>query len=210
MRLTYGLNYKGNVCGDKHAGLHEVELLYWLNPNQVYQSGLKDCKLKLVDARSICLLDCPVPSEDSLNWVCDYSKGDIRLSMDDWIDSNYNYYEYLTPEMRNSSLQLQRYMTDIGKSWPVLIVCGGIITSVSIHDLAADNSFSTIMMSFITIVAILTSIAIVQRIFMGTSILKASINSFNISKLQYGDYSNVQVISNCEMNNDDVTLFMPC
>ncbi|XLR20029.1 hypothetical protein S83_047941, partial [Arachis hypogaea] len=73
----------------------------------VYQSGLKDCKLKLVDARSICLLDCPVPSEDSLNWVCDYSKGDIRLSMDDWIDSNYNYYEYLTPEMRNSSLQLQ-------------------------------------------------------------------------------------------------------
>ncbi|XP_057729653.1 choline transporter protein 1 [Arachis stenosperma] len=294
LRLTYGLDYKGNVCGDKHAGLHEVELLYWLNPNQVYQSGLKDSKLKLVDARSICLLDCPVPSEDSLNWVCDYPEGDIRLSMDDWIDSNYNYYEYLTPEMRNSSLQLQgpcypvifpsvnvywtcqfiarasnvslnhwqqmggvsinedividksihkyinarsavlkRYMADIGKSWPVLIVCGGIIplflsviwllmiryfvtampwVTVVFFNLLmvsvtmfyylkvgwiGNNAISpiigehdpyihvsgrelthlrigTIMMTFITIVAILTSIAIVRRILMGTSVLKVA------------------------------------
>jgi solute carrier family 44 (choline transporter-like protein), member 2/4/5 len=27
--------------------------------------------------------------------------------MDDWIDMNYNYYEFLTPEIRNFSLQLQ-------------------------------------------------------------------------------------------------------
>ncbi|KAJ1401910.1 hypothetical protein SESBI_28434 [Sesbania bispinosa] len=188
LRLTYGLDYKGNVCGDKHAGLRELELKYWLNPNQVFQSGLKDSQFKLSNARSICLLDCPNPSEDSLTWVCDYPEGDIRVSMNDWIDMNYDYFEFLTPEMRNSSLQLQgpcypvifpsvnvywscqfiaqasnvslkhwqqmdgvninedividksihkyinsrsavlkRYMADIGKAWPVLIVCGGIL-----------------------------------------------------------------------------------
>ncbi|PNY06314.1 choline transporter-like protein 2 [Trifolium pratense] len=182
------VDYKGNVCGDKHADLHQLELKYWLNPNQVYQSGSKDSQFKLADARSICLLDCPIPLEDSLTWVCNYPEGDIRISMDDWIDMNYNYYEFLTPEMRNSSLQLQgpcypvifptvnvhwscqfiarasnvslkhwqqmggvninedividksihkyinshsavlkRYMADIGKAWPVLIVCGGIL-----------------------------------------------------------------------------------
>ncbi|KAM1343460.1 hypothetical protein PS2_007595 [Malus domestica] len=189
-RLTYGLDYKGNVCGDKHAkpGLKELELKYWLNPNQVYHSGLKDNQFKLANARSICLLDCPIPYEDSLSWVCDYPDGDIRLSMDDWIDRNYDYYEFLTPELRNTSLQLQgpcypvifpsinvywtcqfiarpsnvslthwqqmggvkinediiidksihkainsrssvlkRYMADIGKAWPVLFVCGGIL-----------------------------------------------------------------------------------
>lgn len=116
IRLTYGLDYKGNVCGDKHAnpGLRELELKYWLNPNQVYQSGLQDTQFKLADARSICLIDCPVPSEDTLNWVCDYPEGDIRLSTDDWIDRNYDYFEFLTPEMRNSSLQLQ------GPCYPVI------------------------------------------------------------------------------------------
>ena len=115
-RLTYGLDYKGNVCGDRHAhpGLRQLELKYWLNPNQVYQSGLKDSPLDLADARTICLLDCPVPSEDSLNWVCDYPEGEMRLSTQDWIDSNYDYYELLTPAMRNSSLQLQ------GPCYPVI------------------------------------------------------------------------------------------
>ncbi|KAK8712327.1 hypothetical protein V6N13_147567 [Hibiscus sabdariffa] len=190
LRLTYGLDYKGNLCGDKHAhpGLRKLELKYWLNPNQVYQSGVKDSQFKLSNARSICLWDCPIPSDDSLNWVCDYPEGDIRLSMRDWINRNYDYYEFLTPEMRNTSLQLQgpcypvifpsvnvywscqfiarasntslrhwqqmggvninedividksihrsinsrssvlkRYMADIGKSWPVLIVCGGLL-----------------------------------------------------------------------------------
>ena len=104
-RLTYGLDYKGNVCGQKHAvqDLRELELRYWLSPNQVYQSGLKDSQFKLVNARSICLLDCPIPSEDSLTWVCDYPEGDIRVSLNDWIDMNYDYFEFLTPEMRNSS-----------------------------------------------------------------------------------------------------------
>ncbi|TKY66544.1 Choline transporter protein 2 [Spatholobus suberectus] len=254
LRLTYGLDYKGNVCGDKHAhpGLSELELRYWQNPNQVYQSGLKDSQFRLADARSICLLDCPTPSEDSLNWVCDYPEGDIRLSMKDWVNRNYDYFEFLTPEMRNSSLQLQgpcypvifpsvnvywscqfiarasntslkhwqqmggvninedividksihksinsrsavlkRYMADIGKAWPVLIVCGGIlpffsgwIGNDSISPIIGEHDpyisvygrelthirAVTILMTFIMVVAILTSIAIVRRILMATSV----------------------------------------
>ncbi|KAF7836734.1 choline transporter protein 1 [Senna tora] len=294
LRLIYGLDYKGNVCGDRHAGLRQLELKYWLNPNQVYQSGLKDTQVKLADARSICLLDCPIPSEDSLNWVCDYPEGSIRLSTDDWIDRNYDYFEFLDPEMRNSSLQLQgpcypvifpsvnvywscqfiarasnvslkhwqqmggvninddividksihksinsrsavlkRYMADIGKSWPVLIVCGGIlplflsviwllmirhfvaampwitvvlfnvlIVSVTMYyylkaGWIGNDAISPIigehdpyihvfgrglnhlrgvavLMTFIMAVAILTSIAIVRRILMATSVLKVA------------------------------------
>ncbi|PON84106.1 Choline transporter-like [Trema orientale] len=296
LRLTYGLDYKGNVCGDKHAnpGLRQLELRYWLNPNQVYQSGLKDSEFKLVNARTICLMDCPIPSDDALNWVCDYPEGDIRLSVDDWIDRNYDYFEFLTPEMRNTSLQLQgpcypvifpsvnvywscqfiarssnmsmrhwqqmggvrinedividksihrsinsqssvlkRYMADIGKSWPVLIVCGAIlplflsviwllmirhfvaampwitvalfnilIISVTMfyylkagwigndaitpiigpHDpyvLVSARELNhlrgvAVLMTFIMVVAVLTSIAIVRRILMATSVLKAT------------------------------------
>ncbi|KAK4255787.1 hypothetical protein QN277_008740 [Acacia crassicarpa] len=296
LRLTYGLDYKGNVCGDKHAhpGLRQLELKYWLNPNEVYQSGLKDTQFELADARTICLLDCPVPSEDSLNWVCDYPEGEIKISMQDWIDGNYDYFEFLTPQMRNSSLQLQgpcypvifpsvnvywscqliarasnvslkhwqqmggvninedividksvhksinshsavlkRYMADIGKSWPVLIVCGGIlplflsvvwllmirhfvfampwitvvlfnilIISVTmfyylkagwigndavspiigehdpyIHVFGRELNHLrgvAVLMTFIMAVAVLTSIAIVRRILMATSVLKVA------------------------------------
>ena len=108
-RLTYGLDYEGNVCGSshRHRDLAQLELRYWLNPNQVYESGLKDGETTLANARTICLLDCPEPSDDTLSWVCDYPDGEIRLKMDDWIDRNYDYFEFLTPEMRNSSLQLQ-------------------------------------------------------------------------------------------------------
>lgn len=115
-RLNYGLDYRGNVCGDRHADrdLRELELRYWLNPNQVYQTGVKDSKFQLSNARSICLMDCPIPSEDSLNWVCDYPEGDIRMSLDDWIDRNYDYFADLTPELRNTSLQLQ------GPCYPVI------------------------------------------------------------------------------------------
>ncbi|ONK63978.1 uncharacterized protein A4U43_C07F20860 [Asparagus officinalis] len=190
LRLTYGLDYKGNVCGNKHGDpdLRELEVRYWMNPNQIYQSADKRSQFKLTDARSICLMECPTPSEDGLNWVCDYPEGDIHMSVDDWIDRDYDYYEFLTPEMRNNSLQLQgpcypvifpsenvfwscqfiarasnssmrhwqqmggvsieenilidktihqavnahsavlkRYIADIGKAWPVLIVCGGIV-----------------------------------------------------------------------------------
>ncbi|RWW05867.1 hypothetical protein GW17_00030834 [Ensete ventricosum] len=130
----YGLDYKGNICGNRHADpdLRELEVRYWLNPNQVYQSGLKNSQFDLADARSICLMECPIPSEDGINWVCDYPEGDIRLSVDDWIDRDYDYYEYLTPETRNSSLQLQ------GPCYPV------IFPSV--------NEWFTELRSFVTLV----------------------------------------------------------
>ncbi|XP_047321700.1 choline transporter protein 1 [Impatiens glandulifera] len=296
LRLKYGLDYKGNVCGDRHAspGLRELELRYWMNPNQVYQSGLKGSQFKLDNARSICLLDCPVPSEDSLNWVCDYPEGDVRLSVNDWIDRNYDYFADLTPDLRNTSLQLQgpcypvvfpsvnvywtcqyysrpsnvslkhwqqmggvnivedylidksihkeinsrsavlkRYVADIGKSWGVLIVCGGIlplflsllwllliryfvsgmpwitvvlfnfliITVTMLYYLKAgwignreispiigehDPYYNvdsrelthlrvvSVIMTFIMVVAFLSSIAIVRRILHATSVLKVA------------------------------------
>ncbi|GJN12688.1 hypothetical protein PR202_gb14007 [Eleusine coracana subsp. coracana] len=116
LRLTYGLDYKGNICGSKHGDpdLRELDVRYWLNPNQVYQSGLKSSQINLPDAKAICLMECPLPAEDGLNFVCDYPEGDIRLTVNDWIDRDYDYFEYLTPEMRNSSLQLQ------GPCYPVI------------------------------------------------------------------------------------------
>ncbi|KAK8973549.1 hypothetical protein V6N11_030739 [Hibiscus sabdariffa] len=136
LRLTYGLDYKGNLCGDKHAhpGLRKLELKYWLNPNQVYQSGVKDSQFKLSNARSICLWDCPIPSEDSLNWVCDYPEGDIRISMRDWINRNYDYYEFLTPEMRNTSLQLQ------GPCYPVIFPSVNVYWSCQFIARASNTS----------------------------------------------------------------------
>ena len=116
-RLNYGLDYKGNLCGDKHGNpdLRQLQLRYWLNPDQVYQSGLKNSQFKLPDARTICLMDCPIPAEDSLNWVCDYPEGgDIRFSIDNWINRKYDYFADLTPEQRNTSLQLQ------GPCYPVI------------------------------------------------------------------------------------------
>ena len=115
-RLTYGLDYRGNICGSKRGdpNLSELDVRYWMNPNQVYQSGLKDSKINLADAKAICLMECPFPAEDGLNFVCDYPEGDIRLSVDDWIDRDYDYFEYLTPDMRNTSLQLQ------GPCYPII------------------------------------------------------------------------------------------
>ncbi|XP_047959466.1 choline transporter protein 1-like [Salvia hispanica] len=296
LRLNYGLDYKGNVCGERHGDqdLRELEIRYWLNSNQVYQSGAKDSKFELSNARSICLMDCPIPSEDSLNWVCDYPEGDIRISLDDWTDRNYDYFADLTPELRNTSLQLQgpcypvifpsvnvywtcqfiarasnvslnhweqmggvkviediaidrsihksvnarssvlkRYVADVGKAWPVLLVCGGflplflsIIWLLMIRHFAVGMpwftifSFNVLMvsvtmfyymkagwigndaispiigehdpyyhvsarelnhlhaaavfMTILMIVAFLSSIAIVRRILMATSVLKVA------------------------------------
>ncbi|KAM7492601.1 hypothetical protein LguiA_035522 [Lonicera macranthoides] len=280
LRLNYGLDYKGNLCGDKHGNpdLRQLQLRYWLNPDQVYQSGLKNSQFKLRDARTICLMDCPIPSEDSLNWVCDYPEGgDIRFSIDNWINRKYDYFADLTPEQRNTSLQLQgpcypvifptinalaamggvsinedilidksihgsinsrssvlkRYMADVRKAWPVLIVCGGIVPlflsviwllmirhfvtgmpwitvalfnllTISVtmfyylkagwigksaitpiigeHDPYYHASgrelnhihAAAVLMTIVMIVAILSSIAIVRRILMATSVLKAS------------------------------------
>lgn len=189
-RLVYGLDYKGNLCGNKNSkpDLRELQVRYWQNPNQVYQSGLRKSPINLIEARSICLKGCPTPSDDSLSWVCDYPEGSITLTLDEWVGRNYNYYEFLSSDQKNSSLQLQgpcypvlfpttnvfwscqfsahasnvslqhwkgmggvdidqgdiivkaihsalnapsvilkRYVADVGKSWPVLIVCGGLL-----------------------------------------------------------------------------------
>ncbi|KAJ8567866.1 hypothetical protein K7X08_020588 [Anisodus acutangulus] len=296
LRLTYGLDYKGNVCGDRHADpdLRELELRYWVNPNQVYERGSKDNQAKISNARTICLMDCPIPSEDSLNWVCDYPEGEVRLSVDDWIDRNYDYFADLTPYLRNASLQLQgpcypvifpsvnvywscqliarasnvslrhwkemggvnivediavdksihglinsrslvlkRYVADVGKSWGVLIVCGGIfpvflsviwllmiryfvaampwitvilfnilIVSVTMfyylkagwigndsispiigehdsyyHVSAREISHlhaAAVLMTVVMIISVFSSIAIVRRILMATSVLKVA------------------------------------
>ncbi|GMH24408.1 hypothetical protein Nepgr_026251 [Nepenthes gracilis] len=55
----------------------------------------------------ICLSNYPMPSEDLLNWVCDCPEGDVHLSTDEWIDKNYDYFKFLTPDIRNTSLQIQ-------------------------------------------------------------------------------------------------------
>lgn len=296
LRLTYGLDYKGNVCGTRNGDpdLRELEVKYWMNPNQIYESGQKDSQMNLADARSICLMECPIPSEDGLNWVCDYPEGDVHMSVDDWIEREYDYFEYLTPDMRNSSLQLQgpcypvifpsenvywscqfiarasnssmrhwqqmggviiqenmiidkttrkaidshsevlkRYVADIGKSWPVLLVCGGMVPlfmsliwllmirhfvaamtwitvvvfnvliisvtmfyylkagwigndAVSVVIGESDPYFNTtgrelnhlrgvaVLMTVVMIIAVLSSIAIIRRILMATSVLKVA------------------------------------
>nr|GMD84086.1 choline transporter-like protein 2 [Ipomoea batatas] len=307
LRLTYGLDYKGNICGDRHAdpNLHNLEVRYWLNPNEVYQSGLKDGDVKLPNARSICLLDCPILSEDSLNWVCDYPEGDVRLSVEDWINRNYDYFADLPPDLRKNSLQLlgpcypvifpsvnvywscqfdsrlsnvslrhwkemggadivediiidksihksinsrssvlKRYVADVEKSWPVLIVCGGILPvflsviwllmiryfvaampwiTVALFNILiisvtmfyylkagwiGNNAISPIigehdpyyhvsarelnhlhaaavLMTIIMVIAFLSSIAIVRRILMATSVLKASSKHHDIIMLSH-------------------------
>ncbi|MBA0550053.1 hypothetical protein Golob_021033 [Gossypium lobatum] len=239
---------------------------------------------------SSCMFIAFVWSDDNCGSVIE---GDIHLSMDDWIDRNYDYYEILTPEMKNASLQLQgpcypvifpsvnvywscqyiarasnaslrhwkqmggvdikedivvdksihsfinsrssvlkRYMADIGKAWPVLIVCGGLlplflsvvwllmiryfvaampwitvaffniliitvtvfyylkagwIGNDAISPIIGDHDpyihvfgrelnhlrAAAILMTFVMVLSILTSIAIVRRILMGTSVLKA-------------------------------------
>lgn len=138
------------MCGDQHAHLHQLDLKYWLNPNQVYQSGLKDTQFKLADARSICLLDCPVPSEDSLNWVCDYPEGDIRMSMDDWIDRNYDYFEFLDPEMRNTSLRLQ------GPCYPVIFPSVNGEQTIDSIDCFSSNDCVNVLPCFWTLVETFT------------------------------------------------------
>lgn len=296
LRLSHGLDFKGNVCGDKNAkpNLRGFELRYWLNPNQVYLSGVKDSLNNLEDAKTICVKNCPVTSEDSLKWVCNYPEGEIHLSMKEWVHRDYDYFDMLTSEMRNSSLQLlgpcypllfpsvnvywscqyvarvsnaslqhwhqiggvaidenmlidktihksinsrsavlKRYIADIGRAWGVLIVCGGIvplflsviwllliryftvamtwitvgtfnilIISVTIfyylkagwigndavspiigkHDPyyhltgreQGDLRFVAVLMTFAVLVSVLSTIAIVRRILMATSVLKVA------------------------------------
>ena len=115
-RLVYGLDYKGNTCGDDKGSpnLKHFDIRYWVNPNQVYKSGLASDPFTLPDARSICLSDCPSPSATNLTWVCDYPEGSVTLSMSEWADRNYDYFTTLSPAQQASSLNLT------GPCYPVL------------------------------------------------------------------------------------------
>jgi hypothetical protein len=59
-RLVYGLDYEGNVCGDRRAkpNLNHFQVRYWMNPSQLYWSGVYPDRYKLSTARSICLRNC--------------------------------------------------------------------------------------------------------------------------------------------------------
>ncbi|CAK9865675.1 unnamed protein product [Sphagnum jensenii] len=197
-RLVFGLDYKGNVCGDRRAkpNLKDFKVRYWMNPNQLYWSGVYPDRYKLSTARSICLRNCPTTvsagngnASSQLSWVCDYPEGTYSgLSMRDWEQRNYDYFDLLTPDQiassrnltgpcypvlfesvnlywncqpspapENNLLQLwnsmngvqiqsgsilpqvvhdtlstpsaifYRYMADLGRAWPVLFVCGGLL-----------------------------------------------------------------------------------
>lgn len=104
------------MCGDKKANpdLSSLDVRYWQNPNQVYESAIDGSPINLVNARSICLKGCPIPSNGSLTWVCDYPEGPINLTMQEWEDRQYDYFTVLTDSQKNSSLYLQ------GPCYPVL------------------------------------------------------------------------------------------
>ncbi|XP_073392196.1 choline transporter protein 1 isoform X2 [Physcomitrium patens] len=227
-RLVYGLDYKGNTCGDNKGSpnLKDYDIRYWLNPNQVYKSGLTSDPFNLGDARSICLADCPIPSATNLTWVCDYPEGPIKLTMSEWGARNYDYFSMLTPEQQASSFNLtgpcypvlftstnlfwscqlastpsntslslwqsaggtevqsgnvivqvvqkalsspaaivKRYVADLGRAWPVLVVCGGIAPLVlSIAYLVLVRYFVGVL-TWITIILLNVLTALVTLFF---------------------------------------------
>lgn len=80
----------------------------------MYKSGLTSDPFNLVDARSICVSDCPQPNAGNLTWVCDYPEGSVTLSMSEWAARNYDYFSVLTPAQKESSYNLT------GPCYPVL------------------------------------------------------------------------------------------
>ncbi|KAK1309301.1 hypothetical protein QJS10_CPA09g01604 [Acorus calamus] len=222
LRLTYGLDYKGNVCGDRHGDpdLRELEVKYWMNPNQVYQSGFKNTQ--------------------SVLWSCQFIARASNASMRHWqqmggvnIDENIIIDKTIHRAINSPSAVLKRYVADIGKTWPVLIVCGAILPlflsvvwllmiqhfvagmtwiTVSVFNIliigvtmffytkagwigndaissiigVGDPYYSTtgrelnhlrvatVLMTIVMVVCILSTIAIVRRILMATSVLKVA------------------------------------
>ncbi|CAM6004798.1 unnamed protein product [Sphagnum balticum] len=82
--LVYGLDYKGNVCGDRRAkpNLNHFQVRPWMNPSQLYWSGVYPDRYKLSTVRSICLRNCPTTvsarngdTSSQLSWVYDYPEG---------------------------------------------------------------------------------------------------------------------------------------
>ncbi len=102
--------------------LNHFQVRYWMNPNQLYWSGVYPDRYKLSTARSICLRNCPTTvsagngnTSSQLSWVCDYPEGTYSgLSMRDWEQRNYDYFDLLTPDQIASSRNLT------GPCYPVL------------------------------------------------------------------------------------------
>ncbi|EEE61921.1 hypothetical protein OsJ_16656 [Oryza sativa Japonica Group] len=181
--LTYELDYKGNICGSRHGDpdLHELDVRYWMNPNQVYQSGVKDNKINLADAKAICLMECPIPAADGLNFHWQ-QMGGINIDENILIDKT------IHKAINSKSSVLKRYVADIGKSWPVLIVCAGwlgndpltVVIGESdpyVHITGREISHlhaATVVMTVVMIIAFLSSIAIIRRILIATPVLKVA------------------------------------
>lgn len=127
-RLVHGLDYKGNVCGDKKAtpgSLEGLGVLYWVNPSQLFLAGEKATPFRVTNARGICVRDCPVAGNaTTLRWVCDYPEGSMRnISMAQWAKRSYNYFDLLTPDHQASSKRLE------GPCYPVLFPSSNGITA---------------------------------------------------------------------------------
>lgn len=192
LRLDHGLDYKGNVCGDKRAtpALRGLGVLYWVNPSQLFLAGERTSPFKLTNSRGVCLKECPrLGVNNTIAWVCDYPEGSMRnVSMAEWVKRHYNYFDLLAPDQKDSSMKfggpcypvlfpstnvfwrcqlepfpdnqtmqlwkslngtdvssgplvvkavdrlltsssatLQRYIADLGKAWPVLLLFGGFV-----------------------------------------------------------------------------------
>ncbi|CAM6083691.1 unnamed protein product [Calypogeia fissa] len=126
-RLLGGIDYNGHVC-DGDFGVR-----YWMNPNQVYDSGDKDNPFEITNARSICLGHCPsLGVNGTLAWVCDYPEGPVTLSNNQWADKNYDYYNNLSTQLQASSLNLT------GPCYPVLFESSNYFWSCQLNP-SADN-----------------------------------------------------------------------
>ena len=107
--LLYGLDYTGHVCGDDM--LTDFKFRYWMNPNEVAEGFAQEGVGALKKAKSICVRSCPHTLTN--NWVCDYGSDANTVSL--WKQFNGDYFDFLSPEQRQTSLELR------GPCYPVVV-----------------------------------------------------------------------------------------
>eukprot|EP00963_Diacronema_lutheri_P002214 scaffold148_cov341-Pavlova_lutheri.AAC.22 len=125
--LLYGLDYRGNFCGTNNGlDLSSFKYRYWMNPKQLQaiqaERGTASLLDVLGDGKSICLQDCPsvnmsATASDEQQWICNYPDqyGGVNstgfefsnLTLQDWADRNYDYFDLLDDEQINSSFALR-------------------------------------------------------------------------------------------------------
>ncbi|KAK3235506.1 hypothetical protein CYMTET_54296, partial [Cymbomonas tetramitiformis] len=114
--LIFGLDYEGNLCNK--GDLKGFKNRYWPDVNQL--ADINDLGYSLRDATSICLKGCPSPkatvngAQSTVSWVCKYPASDV-MSYDEWADMNYDYYNTLSDEDKQQSLNFN------GSCWPVTL-----------------------------------------------------------------------------------------